>query len=499
MKKIILISITVIFLAAILRLLRLNSLPIFADESIYIRWAQIMKVEPGLRFLPLHDGKQPLYMWALIPFFKIISDPLLAGRFFSALAGVFTVPAVALSAWLMFRKRKIALLSGLIFAVLPFTVFFSRMALVDSLLTFFVVWGFVFSYYAALKLRLDMAMLAGFCFGFAWLTKSTAMFALILLPSLVIMDGILLKKPVQLIKQFSLMLVTFVIAYSMYNILRLGPEFNMIAVRNLDYVFPFSEIIRHPLDPLIPHLKDSVSFFFYLLSPVGLLFAVLGLFIDRLAHWRARVVLAIWWLAPVFAQSFIAKSLTARYLLISVPFAAILMAHAVIHIGDHIKNKLLFYVSAALLLVPCLALDYLYIFTPQSAPLPRIERSGYLEGWTAGYGIKDVASAIAAYSKNGPVLVGSEGFFGTPFDALSAYLNPYSNVRVIGVGVWINTVSDKLTNALGDNQVFLVVNSSRFHGDPSHLGLQLIASYPKAIPPVGEREYLLFFRVLPRK
>jgi len=40
----------------ILRLPNLTLQPIFADEAIYIRWAQVMRAESTLRFLPLSDG-----------------------------------------------------------------------------------------------------------------------------------------------------------------------------------------------------------------------------------------------------------------------------------------------------------------------------------------------------------------------------------------------------------------------------------------------------------
>ena len=66
-----------------LRLPNLTLQPIFADEAIYIRWAQVMRAEPTLRFLSLSDGKTPLFMWAMIPFLKVFSDPLFAGRFLS--------------------------------------------------------------------------------------------------------------------------------------------------------------------------------------------------------------------------------------------------------------------------------------------------------------------------------------------------------------------------------------------------------------------------------
>src|SRR5689334_782543 len=77
-----------------LRFYHLTILPVFADEAIYIRWAQIMKAEETLRFLPLSDGKEPLFMWVMIPFFKIIHDPLFAGRVVSVLSGFGTLIGV---------------------------------------------------------------------------------------------------------------------------------------------------------------------------------------------------------------------------------------------------------------------------------------------------------------------------------------------------------------------------------------------------------------------
>ena len=125
----------------------------------------------------------------------------------------------------------------------------------------------------------------------------------------------------------------------MYQILRLGPEFQMIALRNKDYVFPLWEVLfRHPLDPLKPHLIDVFNFYLYLLTPIGLLLAIWGIAAGQLSHWRTRVILVLWALAPVFAQAAIAKTFTARYILFSVPFVILLMVHALEHIGQHTKN-----------------------------------------------------------------------------------------------------------------------------------------------------------------
>src|SRR3989344_348016 len=137
---------------------------------------------------------------------------------------------------------------------------------------------------AVSRLRLDFAMLSGFALGGAWLTKSPAVFALGLLPSL----SVFLPKYNRrnIITACGLGFAAGLIAFGMYNILRLGPEFHMIALRNKDYVYPLSRFLNKPLDPLIPHLKDTYSFYLYFITPVGLLLAIWGLFAERKIFFR---------------------------------------------------------------------------------------------------------------------------------------------------------------------------------------------------------------------
>lgn len=478
-KKLSVLILLILGLAIALRTINLDLWPVFADESIYIRWAQVMKAESTLRFLPLSDGKQPLYMWILMPVFKIISDPLLAGRLLSAVFGGLGVLGIGFLAFLLFKSKRLSLIAMLIYAVTPYGVLFSRMALVDTMLTTLIIWGIGLFILSLEKQRLDYAMFSGFAFGFAWLTKSPAMFVLLLLPI-----TFLLSKWSK--KNLGYLVVVWGIAWCMYNILRLGPEFQMIAIRNKDYIRPFSELLKNPLDPFVPHAKASIEFFWYLFTPVGLILALWGIFSDKLNHWRQRLVLVSLWLIPIFAQAAVAKVLTARYLLFTVPFAAILTALVVE------KKRWLI----PLILGVSLFSNYFILFSPEHLSLPRIERAGYLEEWTAGQGIKEVSSYIKEQAKTKRVLVGSEGYFGTPFSALEMYSNGISNIRIIGVGSLVNKVDSRLIQSLVDNEVYLVVNSSRFKIDQyeGH-GLKLIASYPKVSPPSGVKEYLLFFKL----
>src|SRR3989344_5504345 len=91
-----------LFVALFLRLYKLTLIPVFADEAIYIRWAQVMGAEPTLRFLPLSDGKQPLFMWILMFYVRRLSDPLFAGRILSVLSGLGTTIGIFAVSYILF-------------------------------------------------------------------------------------------------------------------------------------------------------------------------------------------------------------------------------------------------------------------------------------------------------------------------------------------------------------------------------------------------------------
>ncbi|HJY98695.1 MAG TPA: glycosyltransferase family 39 protein [Patescibacteria group bacterium] len=490
-----------------LRLYHLTILPVFADEAIYIRWAQIMKAEETLRFLPLSDGKQPLFMWVTIPVMKMFSDPLYAGRFVSVMSGFGTLVGVTFLSWLLFKSKKVALAAAFIYAVSPFTFFFDRLALVDSMLSMFGVWTFIFAYLAITRERWDFAMLAGFALGGAWLTKSSALFFALMIPVLWIFSS--WKKGTKnifsrTIKLIGLTLPIIIIGYGMYNILRLGPNFSQIAKRNLDYVWPLSRLLTSPLDPLKPFLDRSREWL-WMMGPFGLFVTwVLGYFLNYKKYWKELAALSVWFLAPIIIQSEFAKVLTARYILFSIPYMIIIAAS--VFIKENKTWTKILAVVIAFLIAQSLIFNQSLLNDPQKANLPRSERSGYLEEWTAGYGIREIAESFKSDGKGGypianvkageKIVIGTEGFFGTLPDGLQMYLNNQPQVLVIGVGLDFDKLPQPLVDSKeSGNKTYLVVNRSRFHKAPEDLGLTIISEYPKAVTPDGSRDALLLMEV----
>ncbi len=478
------------------RLVNLTEFPIFCDEAIYIRWAQVMKSEPSLRFLPLSDGKQPLFMWLMIPLFKVFPDPLLAGRMVSVLSGFSTFLGLGVLSFILFKVTNLSLMTMFLYFLSPFNLFFDRLALVDSLLACFSVWVLIFTIWLGKEKRLDLAMILGMVLGGALLTKSPGMVLLLISPLVIFTFSFRQRKKSQWVL-LPLLGVSFFLAMLAYNILRLGPGFQMIALRNQDYVYPLKEILKHPFDPLGWNLRSIFRYYWSYLTPAFLILASVGLvrIIKNFKKTPEFLILIFWWLAPLIGQGAIAKVFTARYILFStVPL--ILFAGFGWQAINRIKKRVLSSLFLVILLIPVLNFNLKLLFNPSITPLPTDEKRGYLEDWTAGWGIRETALYLNKIDQSPGIVVATEGFFGTLPDGLQIYFDKSQKVTVLGAGQPVSAIPESLIGAKkAGNRAYLLVNRSRASlADYQSLGLEMIKIYPK--PPVLEpKDYLLFLEV----
>lgn len=420
-KKLIIGLFCLSFLYFLVRLFNLTTLPVFGDEAIYIRWAQIIQSMDTMRFIPLSDGKQPLFMWLLALYIKYLSDPLVAGRLLSVFAGWGTMICLFFTPFLIFNLKKftpISIIVCLLYIFTPYTFFFDRLALTDSLLCFWLILSFLLTLLLIKFPRFDLSFLLGGVLGLAWLTKSPAIYFIFL--SFATFFFFHFKKPANLVFPFVSVFLTFLI----YHVLWLGPQFHQIALRNRDYVHPLSEILRHPLDPFLSHFKSALSLFtaYFSLSLLPLL-----LYLKK--NYRSyRLLLPLcWFLLPFLVNLGLAKVFTGRYLLFTLPFLLILIAHPL----SKLSHK---YLITSLLLLPSLFSLYQLSTNPFHFSPPQSEL-GYFQDWTSGWGIKASADFLISQSQTRPITVATEGFFGTLPDGLQIYTHPYSSLKVEGVGL----------------------------------------------------------------
>lgn len=468
----------------LLRLTNILSLPVFGDEAIYIRWSQLIKNVDTLRFVPLSDGKQPLFMWFSAVALKLFDDPLLAGRLISVGAGLVIILSIYFICLILFSP-KIALISAFIYLFLPFSFFFDRMALPDNLLSAFGALALLFSILLAKYPRFDLAMVLGGFLGLAWLTKSPAIYFVVLS---FITFFVYQKHNFQ---KFYLPLTSSVIAFLIYNILRLGPQFHMIALRNRDYLWTLTDLLSHPFDPLIPHFKDILIIYAAYVSWPLLILSAVGLWLYfRTSRPKASFyILLAWWLLPLLANSALAKVFTARYILFTLPPLVALLAVGLSSLSTLLRNNYFINIIIFIIMLPNIFIIKKLITDPFNFQPPPTE-SGYFSDWTSGWGIQESSKYLISRSKEANVIVGTEGYFGTLPDGLQIYTDSLPQLTVFGIGIDINQIPEKLIDArnYGD-EVYLLANQSRLKLSPELLSrLSLVHSYQKP----GDDNLLLF-------
>jgi len=480
------------------RLQHLTSIPVFGDEAIYIRWAQLIKSEGTLRFVPQTDGKQPLFMWVNAVILKFFSDPLVSGRIVSVFAGfgliivLFLLTAIFLSYdskekdIFRFLRQSIidnfypSIFTSLLYILIPFTFFFDRMALADTLLSFFGALCLFLVLLLSKFPRLDLSLILGFALGLAWLTKSPAIYFVVLsLATFVFLNW---RQP----KSFFLPIISIFIGFLIYNILQLGPQFQMIALRNKDYIWSITDILKHPLDPLKPHLIDTFFIYNKYISWPLLIISLAGLILLFIKNKKAKnlnykyLVLICWWILPLIANAAMAKVFTARYILFTLPALIILISIGFTNFLNKIKSNLF----KILLLIAVFILNINFIYKISVDPFHQklfSTEQGYLTDWTSGWGIKKSADFLKQRAQIANVIVGTEGAFGTLPDGLQIYSNKISHLTIIGEGLGFTEVPAGLVDAKNHgDEVYLLINKSRLKINSNQLNqLKLIKSFDK--------------------
>jgi hypothetical protein len=147
-------------------------------------------------------------------------------------------------------------------------------------------------------------------------------------------------------------------------------------------------------------------------------------------------------------------------------------------------------------LAPAIYYDYLLLTNPEKSPLPRNLRSGHLEEWTAGQGIKETVSYLKNRLPGKKILVGTEGTFGTLPDGLQIFFQNVPNITIIGLALNHTQVPQPLINSLVDHdEVYFVINDDRLRFDPDKFNVTIVNKYPKAIRPDGTFQSLLLMKI----
>lgn len=483
----VLIILGLVLLFALTRLINLTNLPIFTDEAIYIHWAKLAWKDASWRFVSLTDGRQPFQTWATIPFLKLFSDPLFAGRLFGVASGFLALAGIFSLAFYLFGKRA-AYLASLVYIFNPYYLFYDRMALVDSAVNGFFIWFVFFSLILLKYPRLDLALIFGMLSGLGTLAKSTVrLFFLpfIFAPLSYFGQKNWIKKT---INYFALVVISGSLALVFYNLQRLSPYMHFIEQKNTTFVKTIPEFLSNPFDPLIHNLK-TIPYFFT--SESGYLLILFGL-IGLILLWQKNKVLTfqllMFFAIPFFIIASMAKVVFPRYLIfLTIPFLL-----GFVYLWHKTSKKWLLLI---VYFVPAIYLVGQVIFAPQLLPWPEIDRGQYFEGSSSGKGTLEIVQFIQKQeNKHDQIYVFTEGTFGLLPYALDIYF-PHDQPKVKFEARWpIKDEDLEYARKLSQQYpVYFVFHEREEFPNEWLSKWKLVKKYPR----YNNQVYVYFFQYLP--
>jgi len=412
------------------RLYNILGLPIFTDEAIYVRWAQIAGNDASWRFISLTDGKQPMYIWIAMLLMKVIHDPLLAGRVTSVLAGLGSLIGIFFLTNEVFKNKKIALLVSFLYVIYPFSLVYDRMALYDSLVAMFIIWSLYFEILLVRFVRLDIALILGAITGFGMLTKTSTDYAFALLPfALLLFDFKKKDWKKRLGKVIVYFLIVVVIANALYSILRLSPFFYIIAQKNYVFLHTPKEMLADPFGYFLPNLVPLINWLGIYMTIPFLLLVVCSFLVGK-TFFREKLLLLVWFVIPFLASALIARLLYPRYILSMTLPLLILGGYGLYYAIMFVKKLWLQVVVVIVFLTMFVINDYYIITDFAKASVPTSDIGQYVAGWPSGVGVKETVAFLQEKAKTQKIYIGTEGTFGLMPYALEMYLVDNPNVKI---------------------------------------------------------------------
>lgn len=493
-KKNVTVFATLILIYFLSHLVNLDKIPIFTDEAIYIRWGQIMSSDLKFIYLPLTDGKPPLFMWftaTLLKFLPLV-DPLIIGRMASVLTGFLSLVGIYFTSYQLFRNKMVSYLSALLYIFAPFTFFYDRFATADSMLSAWGIWSLGLGVLLVKTQKWITSLLLGLIIGLGLLTKTPGLFFLLYLPLLIFFFNFQeSNRKRRLIKLGIQLFLVLLISRFMYSLIFLLPQAYVISLKNYEFIISFSEFAREPFRYFFGNLKSLLSWeIVYLTLPVVLLIALA--FLNK-RNTKEKLILAVYFSGHLFFMVFFNKVIYPRFLLTFTPMILILASIGFWELKQKFSSKIIPLTMMALTFSCLIFVDYKLLTDPINALIADNDSVHYLNSWSAGFGINEVRVFLASESKkHKEITLGTEGTFGlTPF-ALELYQKEYPNVKITAFWPPPSEIPKELKeNALKNPTYYIIYQRDKA---PLNWKVRLVSQYKQG----KSNDYLKLYQVLPK-
>lgn len=413
----------------VFRLINLTKLPIFNDEAIYLDWGFRETHREGFLYYSLYDGKQPLLMWIFGIMESVFSNPLFAGRIVSVIAGFLTMLGIFKLAKTFFTE-KIALVSILLYIIIPIFSFYDRQALMESSVAAVGIWAGYFLLKGFKENFFKNSILAGLILGIGFFIKSSSLIFSIVYVVLTLVFFSISKK-VKIIENLFIAIGVFILSISL---LIINPQFWSTLTLNSRYSLTFNEILTFPFSHWLQSILANTEIGFFYLTPLLFLVSVFGIVQIILKKNNFQILFLSFFLLVFSIATLAVRAPGDRYIVSFLPFLVIPVAYVFSLVFN--KNKLTGVVFAVVVLIVPFGLTVLQIADPPSylsltLKYTRYNNATYLQGVTSGYAVSETINYFNNLSKSEKLIIAVGENTGNPESAIFTYFSNRGNIKAI--------------------------------------------------------------------
>lgn len=402
------------------RLINLKGVPVFIDETIYIKWARAAQ---GGNFWAslVYDGKPPLHAWAMVPLLSLMKDELLAGRLTSVFFGGMTTLGLFLTGKEL-RNWKLGALAAFLYVACPFTFFYDRMAIAEGMLLTLFVFAIYFAVKAARSVNSWYLIGAGVCTGLALLTKGTATLLFVIVPFAYLIRGPAekgLEKSRPLARWLAASGLAMLLGFTILNLLHFSSKWAARSTFINTRTKNLSEILATPLKQFLRFNGSIMSNLLTYLTPVLLVVTLGGLALALLKRWRPGYFLLAWFLLGFVVISLVGKFAWARFYLVLAPPLLLSAAYAFYELWAAAVRAWVRVGSRRILATTSVAVVAglaIAAAVPAGSLLAGMTRAtqgetDYLKGRCSGTGMAQTAHFLRDASSHGKIMVVANDYF----------------------------------------------------------------------------------------
>lgn len=399
----------------LLRLIFIIIFPPFTDESLYIRWGQLMIDNPEYHWASIQQfSRQPLAFWLFGLGAILLKNPIIGARLVILLANIPTFFIVLCLTKRVFDE-KTSLVAAAILTLSPLFILTQTLAIMDGFL-FAISAILLFLFESDWKKPVPYQLIGiGICIGISLWIKTTGLFLLALA-----IIGIVVKSKR---RSFIQIIIMSLILFLMVLPLIIRPDFMQLFNEPRSFMLTLTELRQFPISIWT---SNSISAIY------GLLLYIPLLFILPMTKKRSNTMLLLWFLIPTIAIVFLGKNFRIRYFVLGTIALVPFLAYGISRLFEILKST----VFQIIFWTICVAYSMYFIFATPSFFSLFPSKSGerdYALSWPSGYGIPETINWINLHSSSAdqPMIIAVLDSPGNPSDYLLAQYYFSHKVRIL--------------------------------------------------------------------